>query len=394
MHKLFNVGCKLNQCEGFCLLKKFAHNENVIIVNTCCVTKEAEVKSYKKYRHALRTYPTSRIIITGCLCQLHPEKFPHAHDVIDNVNRNSLIRGVFPEPKKSRYFLKIEDGCQSECTFCIVPKVRERIVSKLFRDVENEINWAVSRGYQEIVLVGANIGLYGTDVGVHLIDLLKMLKHINDLPRMRLSSIEPLFINAALIDTVKELPFCRHFHIPLQSGNDFILARMGRKYDMAYLKKSIALINENFEDVMIGGDVIVGFPGEGAREFQDTYDFINASPLNHLHIFPYSPRPGTAAYAFGDPVSHGEKKERLWVLKRLMKKKNYHFRTGLKNKIFDTVVEKIDGSDGTHFFTGLTDNYVRVRFSGTPDGQPLQKIKVTRVTEDETYGIIIGPDAR
>ncbi len=375
-------------------MKKFVHRRNVIIVNTCCVTKKAEIKSFKKYRHALRSFPTQHIVVTGCLCQLHPEKFSQAHDVIDNIQRNNLIQGVFPAPKKSRYFLKIEDGCRSECTFCIVPKVRDKIVSKSYSEIEHEIDWAVSCGYHEVVLVGANIGLYGADRGIRLIDLLKMLKHIHNLPRMRLSSIEPLFINAELLDSLKELPHCRHFHIPIQSGDDTILARMGRKYDVGFLKQILALINKNFDDVMIGGDVIVGFPGEGEREFQNTYDFIDASPLSHLHIFPYSPRPGTVAYDLGDPVSHEQKKERLWVLKRLMKKKNYRFRMGLQNKIFDAVVEKIDGSDDSRFFTGLTDNYVRVVVQSTCDGQQLQNIRITQVTEDETRGAVVGIDCQ
>ncbi len=169
---------------------------------------------------------------------------------------------------------------------------------------------------------------------------------------------------------------------------------MGRKYDVGFLKQVLTLINENFDDVMIGGDVIVGFPGEDEREFQNTYDFIDASPLSHLHIFPYSPRPGTVAYDFGDPVSHEQKKERLWALKRLMKKKNYHFRMKLQNKIFDAVVEKIDGLDESRFFTGLTDNYVRVMVQSACDGHRLKNIKITRVTEDETRGAVVGADCR
>ena len=385
MHKLFNLGCKLNQYEGFCLLEKFLYIEDLVIVNTCCVTKEAEVKSFKKYRHAIKKFPKSYIIVTGCLCKLYPEKFSQAHQVIDTTQRNHLIRDVFPAPEKSRYFLKIEDGCNGVCTFCIVSKVRSTIESKPLTDIEKEINWAVSCGYKEIVLVGANIGLYGIDVGLRLTDLLKMLKKVSNLPRVRLSSIEPQFINAELVEILKELPFCRHFHIPIQSADDLVLCRMGRNYDVFHLKKIIDLIRKNFVDVAISGDVIVGFPGEGEEEFLNTYTFVESHPFTHLHIFRYSPRPGTEALTLGDPVPYEEKKRRLWRLKILIAGKNYQFRKGLLNEIFDIIVEKNNGIP-----SGLTDNYIRVEFDGDYGESSLLHVKITDVTEDRTVGDVVN----
>lgn len=385
MQKIFNLGCKLNQYEGFCLLKKFADIEDLVIVNTCCVTKEAEIKSLRKFRSALKRYPNNKVIATGCACRFSPEKFAAAHRVIDNVQRNYLIKDILPEPKKSRFFLKIEDGCNDNCTYCIVSKVRHKIESKTIDEINREIHWAISLGYKEIVLVGANIGLYGVDIGLRLIDLLKSLSTVSYLPRIRLSSIEPKFLDSELIKSLKDLPLCRHFHIPIQSADNSILSRMKRGYDVSHLEKIIDLININFDNVAIGGDVIVGFPGEGEDEFSNTYKFIESTFFTHLHIFPYSPRFGTEAYSLGDPILREEKKRRLWRLKKLVQRKNYQFRKNLLNKTFNIIVEKNDG-----FVSGLTDNYIRVVVDRNCGEDKLLKVKITDVTEDTTFGDVIN----
>lgn len=363
------------------MLKNFSDIENLVIVNTCCVTKEAEIKSLRKFRQSLKRYPNSKVIATGCACRVYPEKFSAAYQVIDNVQRNSIIKGIFPDPGKARFFLKIEDGCNEKCTYCIVSKVRNKIESKTIDNIKEEIYWAISLGYKEIVLVGANIGLYGIDLGLHLIDLLQALKGIPDLPRIRLSSVEPKFIDAELIQCLKDFPVCRHFHIPIQSADDNILSRMRRGYDAAHLKRSLDLISRNFDDVAIGGDVIVGFPGEGEEEFLNTYKFIESNPFTHLHIFPYSPRPGTEAYDLGDPVLREEKKRRLWELKNLIAEKNYQFRKNLLGKTFNLIVET-----SADIISGLTDNYIRVEVNGDYDKNTLVKIKITDVSEDKTFG--------
>ena len=383
MPKIFNLGCKLNQYEGFCLLQKFADIKDLVIVNTCCVTKEAEIKSLRKFRQSIKRYPNSKIIATGCACRIYPEKFSAAYQVIDNVQRNYLIKGILPAPEKSKFFLKIEDGCNSNCTYCIVAKVRNKIGSKTINSIKKEIQWAISLDYKEIVLVGANIGLYGIDMGLHLTDLLQALRDIPDLPRIRLSSIEPKFIDSELIKGLKDLSVCRHFHIPIQSADDHILSRMGRGYDAAHLKRSLDLISRNFDDIAIGGDIIVGFPGEGEEEFLNTYKFIESNSFTHLHVFPYSPRPGTEAYDLGDPVLQEEKKRRLWELKNLIAEKNYQFRKNLLGKTFDIIVEKHNG-----FASGLTDNYIRVEVNSDYDKNTLIKIKINEVSRNKTFGSI------
>lgn len=386
MRTIINIGCKLNQYEGYCLLEKYRHIENLVIVNTCCVTKQAETKSLRKLRFALKKFPHCAVIATGCACRLSAEKFSAAHTVIDNVERNRLIQGIFPLPDRSRYFLKIQDGCNDSCTYCIVTRVRQTIESKSIEEIKEEVCWAHTSGYNEVVLVGANIGLYGIDVGISLVDLLKALQTVPRLPRIRLSSIEPKYVSADLISCLKDLPFCSHFHIPLQSANSTILERMKRGYTVDQLSQIVKLISSAFSDCAIGGDVIVGFPGEGQEEFQSTYLFVKTQPLTHLHVFPYSVRPGTVASTFGDPVPHEEKKKRLWSLKALIKKKNYEFRKTLLGKTLQIIVEKDGGVT-----SGITGNYIRVELRDDQPDRALRAVTITDVTRDKTFGTVVQP---
>lgn len=364
------------------MAKKHAGKKNFVIINTCCVTKEAETKSLRKFRSAQRKYPKHKIIATGCACQLTPEKYATAFAVIDNVERNALISDIFPEIDRSRYFLKIQDGCNGICSFCIVAKLRAKVESKTIADIIREVDWAVSHGYQEIVMVGANIGLYGFDSGRRLSDMLRRLQKISYLPRIRLSSLEPRFLDEELIRCLKDLPFCRHFHLPLQSADDDTLNKMNRQYDVKYLEKIISLITNNFMDCAVGADIIVGFPGETNERFLNTYDFIKAQPFTHLHIFPYSPRPRTSAYTFGDPVDRKTKKQRLWQLKDLIKVKNRNFRKTLINKTFNVTIE-----DNKNVKIGLTDNYIKVIIP-QPVKKENTKVRITKVSSDKTFGVV------
>jgi threonylcarbamoyladenosine tRNA methylthiotransferase MtaB len=384
LQKLYNLGCKVNQYEGNCLLKKFSGIKDLVIVNTCCVTKEAETKSFKKYRSAIKNHPGCKIVVTGCMCRIYPKKFSGAYQVIDNIKRNELIKNILPEPKQSRYFLKIEDGCTGTCTFCIVSKVREKIESKSLDDVRKEVHWAMHLGYKEIVLVGANIGLYGIEKGLKLTSLLKMLTEIPDLPRIRLSSIEPRFIDSEILVLLKELPICRHFHIAVQSADDTILKKMGRVYSVSFLQDMLDSIFRNFDDVAIGADIIVGFPGEGEGEFLNTYRFVKDNPFTHIHVFPYSPRPNTDAFSLGDPIPHREKKWRLWQLKKMVEQKRQNFIGKLVDKTVNIIVE-----ENGKVTSGLADNYVRVIIDKRyPEGK-LLKVRISEATKDSCFGTVI-----
>jgi threonylcarbamoyladenosine tRNA methylthiotransferase MtaB len=388
LRELINLGCKLNQYEGYCLLEELSEFEDLIIVNTCCVTREAEKKSLKKFRQALRQHPGTTIVASGCACRLHPEKYAPADHIIDNVARNAIIKNTRPKPEKARYFLKIQDGCNMQCTYCIVSKVRAHVESRIPSEIEDEIIWARSLGYQEVVLVGANIGLYGQDINSSLEYLLSEIARVPDLPRIRLSSIEPQFINKRLIDMLKTLPFCHHFHIPIQSADDSILHKMKRGYDASYLKETIDLIHHNFPDVAIGADIIVGFPSEGDREYLSTYRFVEQHPLTHLHIFPYSPRPRTEAFSLGDPVLSNQKKDRFWQLKELINGKNYEFRQSLLNKKFSVTTEHAGDR-----YLGLTGNYIRVEIDEPHEPNKLIDVVIRDVSPAYTRASVVKKEA-
>jgi threonylcarbamoyladenosine tRNA methylthiotransferase MtaB len=383
LRKLINLGCKLNQYEGRCLFERFSHIDDLLVVNTCCVTKEAEVKSQKKFRSIRRNFPNAYVIATGCACRLHPSEYAGADRMIDNVERNAFIKNVLPRPEKARYFLKIQDGCNMPCTFCIVSKLRNTIESRTPQSIEREIIHARSSGYSEVVLVGANIGLYGRELNTGLPELLYEISRVNDSPRIRLSSVEPLFINRRLVRVLKEIPFCRHFHIPIQSADDSILKKMNRGYDVAYLSETIDMLQSSFPDIAIGADVIVGFPDEGVSEFLNTYRFIEQNPFTHLHVFPYSPRPLTPALSLGNPIPAIEKKRRLWELKNLIQRKNYEFRRTLLHKDFDVVIESSNGK-----YSGLTDNYIRVALNQPCRINDMVRVRIDRVTHEHTTASI------
>jgi threonylcarbamoyladenosine tRNA methylthiotransferase MtaB len=387
LRKLINLGCKLNQYEGRCLFERFSHIDDLLVVNTCCVTREAEVKSQKKFRRARRNFPNAYVIATGCACRLHPSEYAEANRVIDNVARNAFIKNAMPHPDKARYFLKIQDGCDMACTFCIVSKLRKRIESRTPQSIEHEIIHARSLGYNEVVLVGANIGLYGRELDIDLPGLLSEISKIDGSPRIRLSSVEPLFINQRLLRVLKEIPFCSHFHIPIQSADDSILKKMNRGYDVAYLSETINMLQSIFPDSAIGADVIVGFPGESEKEFLNTYQFIEQNPFTHLHAFPYSARPLTTALVLGDPITSVEKKRRLWELKKLIVHKNYEFRRTLLHKNFGVVVESSNGE-----YSGLTDNYIRVAIDQPCRINDLVRVRIERVTPEHTTASLCTED--
>ncbi|OGC43594.1 hypothetical protein A2Y85_05645 [candidate division WOR-3 bacterium RBG_13_43_14] len=383
MPKLINLGCKLNQYDGHALKSLYRGLTDIIIVNTCCVTKEAEIKSLKKFRRALRLNPYAKVIATGCASHHDPGKYNKAYKIINNMERSGLISATKPEPEKARYFLKIQDGCNGKCNYCIVPKVRDRIISKGINEVVNEIEWAHKQAYKEIVLVGANLGLYGFNQDWNLIDLFAELSHMPDIPRIRLSSIEPRFITHNLLIALSSIPFCPHFHIPIQSADDFILARMGRGYSAAEIENKIKLINDRFDRVAIGADIIVGYPGEDDSSFNNTLRFIEKNNFTHLHVFPYSPRPGTAAFDLGDPVPKYVKKNRLHILYDLIKEKQRRFGEQMIGSVVDVIVDKAGLKD-----SGLTDNYLRVILNHKAKIGDIYKVKIESSNET-LFGTIL-----
>ena len=292
---------------------------------------------------------------------------------------------------RTRGFLKIQDGCDNRCSYCIVPLARGDSRSATPDEVIRQFKCFVDRGCAEVVLTGVHIGSYGSDLGngISLTELIKILILSRGRTRIRLSSIEPNEVTGEMIKSLGQ-GLCRYLHIPLQSGDDTILASMKRKYTSRFYKDLLEEIASRVPGIALGADIIVGYPGEGEKEFQNTMRLVERSPLTHLHVFSYSPRPGTPAAEMKGQVPEPIKKERSLSLRALGMKKNLLFRKAHQGSELNVVVEdKLDRDTG--LLTGLTDNYIRVMIYGAKTGDIGKKINVMikEVKEQGNFGLIL-----
>jgi len=395
------LGCKVNQYESAGIIEElqrrgfsivpFKSEADIYIVNTCTVTHKTDYQSRQLIRRANRINPGAAIIVTGCYAQIAPgeladlagvravvgmegkENIPSAinelikceHKIITSdisLKKNYSALSVNRFPGHTRAFLKIQDGCNSFCSYCIIPYARGRSRSLPEDDVIEQIRNLSDAGYREIVLTGIHLGIYGHDLSpvTSFPDLLKKIEDINIIERLRISSIEPMEITDDLIDHIKDSRvICRHLHIPLQSGDDRILNLMKRNYNTRQFRNRIEKILNAVPEIGIGMDVMVGFPGEGEKEFNNTRDFIDGIPLAYLHVFPYSRRPGTKASQLPDQVDESIKKERGKILRDMGKKKRMEFNKRFIGKTLSVLVE--NGKDReTGFLKGFSDNYIPV----------------------------------
>jgi threonylcarbamoyladenosine tRNA methylthiotransferase MtaB len=403
------LGCKINQFETDVLRQDFETRGNIIvpfnaeadvyIINTCSVTAKSDYQCRQAIRSAVRRGQGAKIVVTGCYAALQPEeikKMIGVDLVVGNRDKSSIPdrltdtfaplanRNLYGEDnrtvqvvrRRTRGFLKIQDGCNNGCSYCIVPFARGQSRSVPVQEVRREFERLVHAGCPEIVLTGIHIGTYGLDLGAsaNLSDLLRMLLPIRNCSRIRLSSIEPGEITQELIDFLGK-GLCRHLHIPLQSGDDAILASMKRSYTSAFYQELVKNIAMQVPGMALGADVMVGFPGEGEQEFQNTMRLVEESPLTHLHVFSYSPRPGTQAAAMKGQVTEGVKKARSEALRDLGRLKNLAFRERHVGTELTVVVEgKVEACTG--MLTGLTDNYIRAHISGAKKEHINKKISV------------------
>jgi threonylcarbamoyladenosine tRNA methylthiotransferase MtaB len=399
--KIITLGCKVNQYESASLaeslgrvgFKKAMDNQeaDLVVINTCIVTQRASYQSRQAVRKAIRENPSAKIAAVGCYGQVFPheieeiegvdlvldnqKKLSLASYIQDNIESPLLISGPFEDgldfefapvsnfSNRTRAFLKIQDGCESFCSYCIVPYARGPIRSLDSDRVIGELERLSRGGYKEVVLTGIHLGAYGQEPGrgINLKSLLNRIdKHHIDL-RIRLSSIEPQEIDGELIGMVSHFPWlCRHFHIPLQSGDDQILAKMNRRYSSQYFIDLVKKIHEQEPLAAIGVDVMVGFPGENDQAFRNNHDLINNLPISYLHVFPFSPRNGTPAASFPDQVESRVIKERAAYLRELGQKKREDFYRSCLGKPFRVLTEGKWDENG--YAKGFTDNYVRVAF--------------------------------
>lgn len=420
------LGCKVNQYESAgimealeasaCKIVAFDEEADFYIVNTCTVTGRSDAQSRRLIRQAAKTNPDGQIIVTGCYARRAAAELKKIPGVALVTDRKDLIPQTVaaaasgkltPEspadafcdpaclkptrfPGHTRAFLKIQDGCNSRCRYCIVPLVRGPSRSIPQREVISRINELNHAGFREVVLTGIHLGAYGADLAppTELTDVVKTIVADRAVLRLRLSSIEPLEITDSLIALLQHSDIlCRHLHIPLQSGDDVILKEMGRPYDTGYFRQLLEKIQKAVPDLAIGLDVMAGFPGEDEQAFNRTMQFIAALPVAYLHVFPYSERPGTAAAAMPGKISAVEKKYRVQALRDLGKEKRTAFAERFVGRNLQVLVEgKPDSEMG--MWRGFSGNYIPVLLEDGDVSLVNQIVAVTahRCFEGKLYG--------
>jgi threonylcarbamoyladenosine tRNA methylthiotransferase MtaB len=407
------LGCKVNQYEsdGIALSlerqgwvkSKEKEPADVFIINTCTVTSKAGMQSRQAIRKAIRENPDATVIATGCLAQTDPDQIrkidqmtqkgqvichkdkteipnyitalcentsPLKFKQTDHSNANTFQSfDTAVKGDMTRAYLKIQDGCNAFCTYCIVPYARGSSVSMPEKEVFQHLNQLNDAGFKEVILTGIHAGMYGLDLEKKS-SLLQLLEKINDrkpVHRVRLSSIEPGEINEGIINLARPGNIlCDHFHIPLQSGDDDILKKMKRPYDVAYFTDMIHKIYETIPTVGIGVDTLIGFPSETDKQFENTYDLIESLPISYLHVFPFSARKGTAAYHFDHKVDATVIKDRCARMRRLDKAKRKAFLESNKNRTLEGLVQHTADLK-TGLFKAVTSNYLTVFLNNNHD---------------------------
>lgn len=389
-------GCKLNFAETATVARIFAENgigavaagdtPDFVVVNSCSVTAEADRKCRSAIRNFNRRYPQAAIIVTGCYAQLKPAEVSLLPGVaiVAGVNdklelarmarewlvtRNGRcevpaardLRAFMPSCSRgdrTRFFLKVQDGCDYWCSYCTIPRARGRSRSGSIADIVRQAEEAAAAGGKEIVITGVNIGDFGAGRSDRLIDLCRELDKVGGIERYRISSIEPNLLTEELIDFVGgSRAFMPHFHIPLQSGSDKVLGLMGRRYDTALFAAKVDRIRRSLPDAFIGVDLIVGARGESPEEFEASRAFINGLDISHLHVFPYSERPGTRALQLEGIVDQAEKHRRAQIMGELSAAKHAAFASRFLGTERPVLLEH---SRQGQPLGGFTDNYLRV----------------------------------
>jgi len=387
------IGCKLNHCETAQMQESFQKDgfrlvdwdeaADVRVINTCTVTAKSDRTCRREIRAAKRLDPACIVAVTGCYAELDPAavaSIPGVDLVVGNKDKLSLHR-CFATPYSGRLddevdvdsefishfhgytraFLKIQNGCDSRCSYCIIPTVRGPARSMPATTVLEQIRLLAERGYREVVLTGINLGSWGRDSGEGcLAELLESLLEETTVGRYRLSSIEPLETRGPLLDVIEAAGerVARHFHLPLQSGCDSVLRRMNRPYTSSEYLGVVHDLIGRFPDAALGGDVIVGFPGETEDDFEATRSFVEATPFTYLHVFSYSDRPGTAASLMKDKVHPDVIHRRSEVLRSIGRNKNLSFQSRIAGSLQRALILRERTADDRPI--GLTGNYVEV----------------------------------
>ena len=428
---LCTFGCRLNsydtetlrtllENQGGWTTVPLREDADVYVVNTCSVTAQADARARKAIRRIHTEHPDSQIVVTGCYAQRAPEdiaELPGVSLILGAADRAriaqemTLIRPgklrmsvssidqatkfldvpITEMMERSRALVKVQEGCDLVCSFCIVPQTRGRSRSRRPESVLAQVRTLVDGGYTEIVLTGVHVGSYGLDLQEQrslLPELIGQILQVQGLERLRLSSIEPSTVSNELIELMAQEPkFARHFHVPLQSASDEILGQMQRGYTARSFVDLIRRISSKVPDCGIGTDVIAGFPGETDRDFDKTFDCLTDLPITYLHPFTYSPRPGSQALVLGDQVPGDVKKRRTRSLKRLSRDKNAAFRGRHVGREMLVLLER-DARTGA-CKSGLTDNYLRVEIGPEHQARGLRRVQIRASTDNGLIGELI-----
>lgn len=427
MKVLFHtLGCKVNQYETEAMLEEFSRrgitpsadgNADIVVINSCTVTAESDRKTRQLVRRCRRDNPDSVIILTGCMVQAFPESakaLSEADIIIGNKNHaavvdaamkflknKSRIFDVSPHAdgeeyltpdisrfsERTRAFMKIEDGCERYCTYCIIPKARGRVRSRSLDDIKKEAQRLADSGFCEIVLVGINLSAYGKDTAYNLCDAVEAVCSVEGIKRVRLGSLEPDHISDEMLNRFKaQGKFCPQFHLSLQSGCDETLKRMNRHYDSAFYYDLVSRIRAIFPDAAVTTDIMVGFAGETEEEFKSSVEFVKKVGFARAHVFVYSRREGTVAAALKEQVNDSDKKLRAEIMGKTAKECEAEFLKALCKKTFPVLFET--GENG--FFEGYTPNYSRVLvYSSQNLSGKILNVKITEAKKDYCFGELV-----
>ena len=413
------LGCRLNASETGSIVQgfvergyrvvEFGENADVVFLNTCTVTDAADSTCRNLIRKANRSSPEGRVVVAGCYAQMDADRIARMrgvdlvlgtsekYKVFDYLNEEA--RQIVATDKTSHFysastgtaegrtraFLKIQDGCNYVCSFCIIPQARGRSRALSVNQAVEEARRLIDCGFCEIVLTGVNIGEYRKASGEKLSDLVGALLRLEGLERLRLSSVEPNVMSDELLDVLASSPkVMHHFHLPLQSGSDSVLTAMKRKYSVADYRRTIARVRDRFPDAAIGADVIAGFPGESERDFEQTRHLMSELPLTHFHVFPYSRRKNTLAAKRDDHVPFATKKNRAQKLLRLGEDKMAQFCRKKVGEVYEVLFEQ-QNREG--LWQGYTTHFLKVELSSSENlkGQ-IRRVLISDYQDGRLWG--------
>lgn len=422
----YTLGCKVNQYETNAMAQKFKEAgyeivdmnddiSDICVVNTCTVTNMSDRKSRHSLRRVKEKNPSAIIAAVGCYAQVAKndlENMPEIDIVLGNEEKANIVQyvekfienekklieiediatkkefedmGQITYTEKTRAFIKVQDGCNQFCSYCIIPYARGRVRSRKAESIIKEITQIAQNGIKEVVITGIHVASYGRDFGNEngLIELLEKINEIEGIKRIRLGSLEPKIITEEFMQRLSKLEkICHHFHLSLQSGCDATLKRMNRKYTTSEVKEIIERLRRYYDDVMLTTDIIVGFPGETEEEFETTYQFLKQAKLYKMHVFQYSPRKGTRAAVMPNQIDGNIKEARSKKLIELSNENQKMYNQQLVGKDVEVLFEDKEVEDGITYFRGHTQNYILVKYKTDENLEnTLKNVRILELTE-------------